>query len=259
MLADPFHIIAHRGASAYAPENTMAAFRKAAEMGAPEVETDVGFTVDRALILFHDRTLDRTTSGTGLPSEYTLEELKRLDAGSWMNPNEVPDFHWDQDYTGEKLITLDELFQAFGDTFTYHVELKDRAEGLVPAVIDSIRNHRLVDKCYIAISRDEQYLAEAKRLEPAIRTALSVSSMINEQGAEAFDRVAKAGHDMVTLNARNQSRKWVETAHALGLEARSSGIRTRDDMVEAVEIGCNGMTINWPDWLLDYVADLPAD
>ena len=121
MGSDPFRVIAHRGASAYAPENTMAAFKKAAEIGAPEVETDVRFTKDGKLLLFHDQTLDRTTNGSGLPSDFTLEELRRLDAGSWMKPDEYPDFPWEHDFAGERLITLDELLREFGDTLTYHV------------------------------------------------------------------------------------------------------------------------------------------
>ena len=70
-LANPFRIIAHRGASGYAPENTMAAFDRAVSMGVTEVETDVGLTKDGALILFHDNTLERTTNGFGLPEEHT--------------------------------------------------------------------------------------------------------------------------------------------------------------------------------------------
>ena len=64
---------------------------------------------------------------------------------------------------------------------------------------------------------------------------------------------------MVTLNASNQSRELVELAHSLGMEARSSGIATRDRMIAATEIGCNGMTINWSDWLMDHVRELRGD
>ncbi len=60
---------------------------------------------------------------------------------------------------------------------------------------------------------------------------------------------------MVVLSARNQSRWLVELAHGYGIEARSSGIHSRGQMIEAVEIGCNGMTINWPDWLMDYITE----
>src|SRR5688572_3877757 len=119
-LAQPFHIIAHRGASGYAPENTMAAFRRAVEMGATEVETDVGFTSDGRLLLLHDDTLDRTTSGRGKPEDFTWAELQELDAGSWHDPR----LSWDRDYRGERLICLDQLLDEFGSRLTYHIELK---------------------------------------------------------------------------------------------------------------------------------------
>ena len=255
MVADPFRVIAHRGASAYAPENTMAAFKKAVEIGAPEVETDVGFTKDGQLLLFHDRTLDRTTDGTGLPSDYTLDELKRLDAGSWMDPDDYPGFRWEQDFSGERLITLDELLREFGDSLTYHIEVKDRTAGIVPAIIECVRRFELVDNAFIAIINDEEFLLEAKRVEPRIRTSLSPHRQIKEMGrSEAVEHVARS-HDMLTLSSSNHAKELVDVAHRCGIEARSSGIADRDQMIEAVEMGCNGMTINWPDWLLDYVRD----
>ncbi len=70
-----------------------------------------------------------------LPSDHTLEELKRLDAGSWMLPTDHPNFDWGDGYAGEQLITLDELFNTFAERFTYDVEIKDRAEGIVEDVI----------------------------------------------------------------------------------------------------------------------------
>ena len=254
-LAQPFHIIAHRGASAYAPENTMAAFRKAADMGAPEVETDVCFTRDEKVLLFHDRTLDRTTDGNGSPADYTLAELKELDAGSWLDAEKNPDFEWAANYAGERLITLDELLSEFGETFTYHVEIKAGTEGLVDATIGSIRQHGLIDHVFIAAIDDEASLARAKQVEPEIRTALALTRLLRERGPRAVAAAREAGHQMINLNASNQSAELVDLGHDLGLEVRSSGIRNRDDMAEAVRIGCNGMTINWPDWLIDCVAE----
>ena len=191
MLHDPCRIIAHRGASAYAPENTMAAFRKAVQLGAPEVETDVGFTKDRALLLLHDRTLERTTSGSGRPEDHDLAYLKTLDAGSWMDPREHPDFDWQQDYSGERLITLDELLAEFGDALTYHVEIKDRTAGLVPAIIDSVMGYGLLSQVIMAMVDDEDPLLEAKSLAPGIRTSLAPNAVMKQHGPEeAVRRVA---------------------------------------------------------------------
>lgn len=254
---DPMRIIAHRGASGYAPENTIAAYRRAVEMGAVEVETDVGFTKDRRLLLFHDDMLERTTNGNGRPEDFTLEELKRLDAGSWWDPRKPrpawePELTWDRDYQGEKLITLEELLDEFGDTLTYHVEIKRPAPGLVPEVLKAIQERGLLDRVFISAIDDDQSLLEALRVQPSIRVAPTPVAALKRKGPEAIVECARYGSAMVVLASFNHTRELVRLAHDLGMEARSSGIRTREQMVEAVEIGCNGMTINWPDWLMDY-------
>jgi glycerophosphoryl diester phosphodiesterase len=250
-LAEPFRIIAHRGASGYAPENTMAAFERAVALGATEVETDVAFTKDRRLLLFHDATLERTTDGSGRPEDYTLDDLKRLDAGSWTDER----LSWDRDYAGERLITLEELLDRFGAALTYHVEIKQPTPGLVPAVISAIRRRGLIDRVFIAAIDDDESLQEALRLAPGIRTASAPVARLREAGPRAIEEAAGRGHAMVTLASFNQSKDLVDLAHTLGLEARSSGIANRAQMIEAAEIGCNGMTINWPDWLIEYVRD----
>jgi glycerophosphoryl diester phosphodiesterase len=247
-LARPFRIIAHRGASGYAPENTMAAFVRAVDMGATEVETDVALTRDGHLLLFHDDTLERTTNGSGLPELYTLEELKRLDAGSWVDPR----LSWDRDYRGEQLITLDELLDRFGDALTYHVEIKKEMLGLVPTLIGAIADRGLTGNVFIAGVEKDASFREALELSPGIRIASAPETRLRQDSRRAIEECATAGYAMVTLNSSNQSRQLVELAHSLGLEARSSGIASREQMIAAAEIGCNGMTINWPDWLIDY-------
>lgn len=101
-------IIAHRGASAHAPENTLKAFQMALEQGADGIELDVMLTKDGRLVVIHDDTVDRTTNGTGKVREMTLAELKALDFGQ-----------------GEPIPTLDEVFEGFGGKFLINVELKN--------------------------------------------------------------------------------------------------------------------------------------
>lgn len=249
VLADPFRIIAHRGASGYAPENTMAAFQRAVELGATEVETDVTLTRDGQLLLFHDDTLERTTNGSGRPEDYTLAELLELDAGSWHDPQ----LSWDRDYTGEKLITLGRLLDRFDHALTYHIELKKPMEGLPEAVVAAVQARGLASRTFLCSIADEAGLKRAKKIEPCLRIAWAPETMLRDQPCRAVERCAANGFSMITLNPRNQSRELVQFAHSLGLEARSSGISSRERMLAAVEIGCNGMTINWPDWLVEYV------
>jgi glycerophosphoryl diester phosphodiesterase len=248
-LADPFHIIAHRGASGYAPENTMAAFERAVAMGATEVETDVSLTSDGQLLLLHDETLDRTTNGHGDPRDFTLAQLKQLDAGSWHDDR----LSWDRSYAGEPLITLDELLDRFGASLTYHIELKQPQDGLVPAVVGAIARRGLAGRCFVFAIEQEAELVQVKRLAADIRIAWAPEAMLGTNPMAAVEQCARNQFTMIVLNAQNQTRDLVAHAHALGIEARSSGISTREKMIGAAEIGCNGMTINWPDWLLDFV------
>jgi len=95
-------VIAHRGASAVRPENTLAAFREAARVGADYIELDLRFSRDREVIVFHDRLLDRTSDGSGPVIARNLSELKELDAGSWFST----------DYSNEKIPTLSETIQT---------------------------------------------------------------------------------------------------------------------------------------------------
>ena len=254
-LAQPFRIIAHRGASGYAPENTMAAFERAVAMGATEVETDVAFTKDGRLLLFHDNTLERTTNGRGLPEDFTLEELLELDAGSWHDPR----LNWDRSYAGEKLITLEQLLDRFGATLTYHIELKKPMPGLPEAVVQALQVRNLAERAFLFSIEDEAGLKRAKALEPRLRIAWAPEALLDADPRAAVERCVANGFSMITLNAGNQTREQVQYAHDLGIEARSSGISSREKMVAAAQLGCNGMTINWPDWLLAYVAQAEGE
>ena len=261
-IAEPFHIIAHRGASAYAPENTMAAFRLAAEMGIREIETDVGYTRDGAIILFHDKTLDRTTDGTGSPGDYTLAELKELDAGSWGDRpipegSHEPPVSWSGDYAGEKLITLQELLDAFGDQFVYHIEIKRPAPGLVADVLEALRERDLLGSVYMNTINDFESLLEVRQQEPTVKTAWSPVNLLRGEGdgRDVVQQAADHGISMFVFNSTTLDPALVALAKELGMETRCSGIKNRDQMIEAVEAGCNGMTINWPDWLVEYVND----
>jgi glycerophosphoryl diester phosphodiesterase len=138
MLASLPHplVFAHRGASAFAPENTLAAFALALEHGAPAIEFDVKLTMDRHVVLMHDQTVDRTTNGKGAVTQQSLAILKALDAGSWK----------DEKYRGEKIPTLDEVFATFGRKLFMNVELTNYAtpfDGLVHEVTKRVKEHGL--------------------------------------------------------------------------------------------------------------------
>src|SRR5262245_679720 len=109
-------VIAHRGASGTCPENTLAAFRRAVEVGADMIELDVQLTRDDAVVVMHDWTLDRTTDGSGAVGERALDELRPLDAGRWFAP----------EFAGERVPTLAAVLDAV--PIPINVELKPRGE-----------------------------------------------------------------------------------------------------------------------------------
>lgn len=130
---------AHRGASAYAPENTLAAFELAARQGAPAIELDVKLTSDRRVIVLHDGTLNRTTNGSGSVRGLPLAALRELDAGSWFS----------SEFLGEKIPTLDEVFEAVGGKLLINVELTNYAspwDGLAHEVAALVKTFGLQDR-----------------------------------------------------------------------------------------------------------------
>lgn len=106
-------IFAHRGASADAPENTLAAFKLALEQGADGIELDAKLTADGEVVVIHDRTVDRTTNGTGYVSQMTLAQLRQLDAGAWKGAA----------FKGSTIPTLAEVLEAFGNRLLINIEL----------------------------------------------------------------------------------------------------------------------------------------
>ncbi|AJY77566.1 hypothetical protein VN24_06975 [Paenibacillus beijingensis] len=119
-------VIAHRGASGYAPENTMAAFDLAAAMGADYLELDVQMTRDGQPVVIHDATLERTTNGSGAVKGYTLAQLQRLDAGSWFGSK----------YKGERVPSLKEVLDRYYGRIGLFVEIK--SPELYPGIEASV-------------------------------------------------------------------------------------------------------------------------
>ncbi|PSL42047.1 glycerophosphoryl diester phosphodiesterase [Planomicrobium soli] len=146
MNLNKFLIIAHRGASVQAPEHTMAAYRLAKEQEADYLEVDVQMSKDGVLVSLHDLTVDRTTDGSGIVSEMTLPEIKRLDAGSWFN-QKFPDMA-KEEYVGQKIPTLQEIIDEFGETVNYYIETKkpEQNEGIEDELFELLEQNNLLDE-----------------------------------------------------------------------------------------------------------------
>lgn len=158
---------AHRGASAIAPENTIAAFRAAAEQGARWVELDVALLADDTLVVIHDDSIDRTTSGKGSLGTLTHADIGKLDAGAW----------FDARYAGERLPTLAEVIKALGEFgLSANVEIKQHKhhkslDQLVRAVQADI-NRRDAKTGIMISSFDPEALKAMHALEPDLEMAM---------------------------------------------------------------------------------------
>jgi glycerophosphoryl diester phosphodiesterase len=154
----------HRGAPKAAPENTLASFQKAREMGADGVELDVMLCADGEVVVSHDFNVERTTDGHGCVRELTLAQLKALDAGSWFGPQ----------FVGERIPTLREVVQWAADDMLLNIELKSvsmRTDGLEEKVINIVREHKLEHRAVLS-SFNPFALRRVKQMAPDLHTGL---------------------------------------------------------------------------------------
>lgn len=143
-----FLLIAHRGASAIAPEHTLASYQLAMGMGADYIEIDLQMTKDDVLVALHDDIVDRTTDGSGKVAEMDLADIKKLDAGSWFNA-EKPDRARDE-YVGIQVPTLEEIFTTFGDSANYYIEAKEpgKSEEMEENLLELLDQFELLEESH---------------------------------------------------------------------------------------------------------------
>jgi glycerophosphoryl diester phosphodiesterase len=184
--------VAHRGFSGIAPENTLAAVRAAIEAEASGCEFDVYACGDGTVVLMHDKTVDRTTDGTGRVTELTLAQLRQLDAGSWK----------DARYAGEPVPTLEEALRLLKGTGCLAV-IEIKMEGISERVVRTVRDLGMVDQsAVIAFSQD--VVREVRQLEPRLPCAWLCGEDLQGTAAERADwlaeRAAECGTDLLDLS-----------------------------------------------------------
>ncbi len=157
-------IIAHRGASAYAPENTMAAFHKAIELSADGIEFDVKCTKDGEMVIIHDQTVDRTTDGTGSVIEKNLDDLRNLDAGS----------SFATAFKGEKIPLLSEVLEEFANKLMMNIELTNYSsirDGLAEKAATLVKKMGIEESVFFS-SFHPYNLILCRRILPTVPVAL---------------------------------------------------------------------------------------
>ncbi len=231
-------VIAHRGASTYAPENTFAAYDLALEMGARHIELDVQLSSDSHVVVIHDDTVDRTTDGSGPVTGHTLEALRSLDAGSW----------FDAKFSGHRIPTFEEVLVAYKGRLHFHTEIKGRSPSLSERTAELIRRHAMEEQVTIT---SFQYI----RLEEMRVCApeLPMGWLVREVNDETIGKARKIGVSQLCPEAKIVTPELVRRLHDEGFVARAWGVTTEDLMQQVVEAGADGMTVNFPDKLINFV------
>jgi len=225
--------IGHRGVMGHAPENTLLSMQKALELGVPWVELDV-YEVEGHLIVIHDKTLERTTNGTGPVMEQTFDYLRSLDAGK-----------------GEKIPTLDEVFDLIQRKAGINIELKgpDTA-GPVSAFVDRYRLKGWTDDEILVSSFNHRELKKIKGLDGDIR----IGPLIKEipEGNAAF--ADEMGAFSVHVSLKSITRSFVEDVHHRGLKVYVYTVNRLNDIARMQSFGVDGVFTNYPERVLK---DLP--
>lgn len=264
--AEDFLVIGHRGAKAYIPEETLSSFELAQSFNADYIEMDVHLTRDGHLITMHDDTLKRTTNVQDLyPNrspwnieDFTLEEIKKLDAGSWFN-TENP-IYAKSSYVDLKVPTLNEVLDTFGKSANYYIETKSpqRYPGVEQKLIDVLNDHNMLvnEERYthgkvILQSFDEDSLKRLYNLNANIPLIKLGETTLDDERIEELKEYA----DGVGPNHKNIDEDFVQKARENDLSVHPYTVNTREDMEKLIDWGVTGMFTDKPDVLRQVVED----
>jgi glycerophosphoryl diester phosphodiesterase len=230
-------VIAHRGASGHAPENTLAAFKRAIALGATFIETDLQLSRDTRFLAIHDDTVNRTTNGHGKVHDLTLAELRRLDAGSWFG----------SEFTGERVPTLEEILEfAKKHDVVFYLELKPTGSwGGEHALIGALRSSGEIART-IVISFDASILQTLRKIEPTLMTGLLFDGQLETPLARATEigaRQLAVRGDLVTPALLAEAKKR-------DLQVVCWTVNQPAHMRLLIEAGVSGIMSDYPDRLV---------
>ena len=229
-------VIAHRGASGYAPENTLAAFQRAVELGAGFIETDLHLTRDARFVAIHDDTLERTTNGRGRVHDFTLAELRELDAGLW----------FDRQFSGERIPTIEEIlaFSLKHDAIFYLDAKYNAAWGMHHSLVGALRDAQNTART-IVLSADGSVLESLRRLDPSVMAGL----LYAEGGADAVKTSLEVGARQLCPRMELATPELVKQAHGSDLGVVAWTANRPEEMRSLIAAGVDGIMTDFPDRL----------
>jgi glycerophosphoryl diester phosphodiesterase len=222
--------IGHRGACGYEPENTLRSFQKAIDLNVDAIELDVYCCKSGELVVFHDKKLDRTTNGHGYIEEKTLTELKQLDAGK-----------------GEKIPTLDEVFQLVDRRVIINIELKGPNTAIAVAQLINryVHQKEWTWDHFIVSSFDHYELKRFAKLCPRVKRGALIEGITI--GYAKFGKQVNAS--AICISSDFITKEYVQDAHARGLLVFVYTVNDPDDIAIIKKLGVDGIFSNYPDRL----------
>jgi glycerophosphoryl diester phosphodiesterase len=232
-------VVAHRGASAYAPENTLIAIKKAMDMEADYAELDVQLTKDKEVILLHDMNLKRTAGIDALLRNLTLEELKKLEAGAWFG----------KEFRGEPIPTLQDVIRLVKGKMRLNIEIKTfRPEPeIAQKVVDIIRSEHFENQCMVTSFNREVVIA-VKRIAPEIITGFIF-------GKNYPDDVFKGSWDVLSCNHRIATPEFIQKAREHNKQVYVWTIDSEKSIKRFIDRKVDGIISNKPDLVKKILKD----
>lgn len=225
-------VIAHRGYSSIAPENTLASFERAVDIGADMIELDVQMTKDGVLVVFHDTDMVRITGQSGVISDYTYAEIGEMDAGSWFSDS----------FTGEKIPTLAEVLELLQDSeIDIYLELKDIGEvqGFAEAVVQEVMNYQMQDRVVFA-SFNYSYLKTIKELDGTLPV------LCNTQLGDANRLLADYPAEYYGLYIETIQQDTIAKLKQAGSKVYVYTANKPSQMRYVIALGADGIVTNYP-------------
>jgi len=257
---DKFLVIAHRGGRSLGPENTIYTFKRALDLGVDVLEMDLQITGDDALVILHDRKVNRTTNGKGSVEDFTLAELKKLDAGFGWSPDGSNTFPLRN--KGITVPTLAEVFQAFPDA-RMNIEIKSSQVNTIQDLCRVIRDHGMTEKVMIACF-DSGKLGEFRSICPEVATSAGASEAVmfywlqRVQLEPAYSPSAQALQiPQAYRDRRITTRRFLNAAHARNMRVHVWTVNDTESMQRLIDLGVDGIMTDYPDRLVNVLKKQP--